>query len=140
LPHPSRTFHGRDVFAPVAAHLANGVDPAELGSPIDDPVRLATRGPKRRGNGEIEGAVIHVDRFGNLMTNVPGDWLACARWTCTIGDTSVEGPSETYAAVAPGEVLLLISSGGTAEVAVREGSAAARLNVRSGAAVIFRTS
>jgi S-adenosyl-L-methionine hydrolase (adenosine-forming) len=140
LPEPSRTFHGRDIFAPVAAHLALGMLPANLGTPIINPVLLPLRTAERTGNGEIRGYVLNIDYFGNLITNVPGEWLAGARWSCEMGDTSIKGPSETYAAVEAGELLLLISSAGLAEVAVRDGSAAERLRVGRGAPVIFRTS
>ena len=144
LPEPGRTFHGRDIFAPVAARLASGMLPEELASPISDPVVLAAQPAERvehsprDGNGDIRGHVLHVDHFGNLITDVPGEWLGSAAWTCEIGGAVVAGPRETYAAVAPGELLLLISSGGLAEVAVREGSAAERLGVGRGAPVRLR--
>lgn len=140
LPEPSRTFHGRDIFAPVAARLATGMAPDELGTRIADPVMRPLRTAERIGNEEIRGAVLSVDHFGNLITNVPGEWLAGARWTCEIGGAAISGPSETYAAVETGELLLLISSGGMAEVAIREGSAAERLHVGRGTRVTFRAS
>jgi S-adenosylmethionine hydrolase len=140
LTAPSRTFHGRDIFAPVTAHLINGTPPAALGVLIDDPVRLPLPAARRHPDGELSGQVVHVDRFGNLITNVPGGWLAGARWTCEIGGVRVTGPSESYASADPGELLLLVSSNSTAEIAVREGSAAERLAVRSGATVRFWTS
>lgn len=70
LDKPSATFHGRDIFAPVAAHLAGGVPPAEMGERIDDPVRLEIPKPKIK-KGTIRGEVIHIDYFGNLITNIP---------------------------------------------------------------------
>src|SRR2546427_2253648 len=75
LPAVSRTFHGRDVFAPAAAHVATGVDVARLGPVVSDPVRLEWAGARARG-GAIEGAVIHVDRFGNLVTSLSADAIA----------------------------------------------------------------
>lgn len=138
LPQPSRTFHGRDVFAPVAARLASGMPPERLGSAVSDPILRDRPQPERRGNGEIAGHVLHVDRFGNLVTDVPGDWLAGGRWTCRIGDASVRGPSQTYANVEPGELLLVINSNGMAEVALREGNAAERLRLGKGATVVLR--
>ena len=137
LPQPGSTFHGRDIFAPVAARFASGAPAEMLGTPLDDPVMLPARMPERTGNDEIAGCVIHVDRFGNLITNVPGEWLAGRYWTCEIAGARIGGPSPTYAAADPGGLLVLISSRGTAEVAVREGSAAERLAVRSGAVVRF---
>lgn len=68
--HPiSNTFHGRDIFAPVAAALSTGVSLAQLGSEITDPVRLASLAPERLGDGSLRGRVIHIDRFGNCITN-----------------------------------------------------------------------
>jgi S-adenosylmethionine hydrolase len=135
LAEPSQTFHGRDIFAPVAGALAAGILPRELGSRVGDAVRVALPEPARGGNGEIAGCVMHVDRFGNLMTNVPGEWLAGGQWVCQVGGAAIKGPSSTYAAVEPGQLILLVSSGGKAEVAMRDGSAAERLAVRSGAQV-----
>lgn len=139
LPEPSRTFHGRDIFAPAAARLAAGVPAGHLGTPVSDPVIVAPPKPERRNAG-IAGCVLHIDHFGNLITNVPGEWLAGDEWTCEVAGVSIPGPSETYGAVERGALILLISSGGLAEVAVREGSAAERLRVERGAPVVFRTS
>jgi S-adenosylmethionine hydrolase len=81
---------------------------------------------------------MHVDRFGNLITNVPGHWLAGAQWACEIAGAHIAGVRETYAAAEHSQLVLLVSSSGMAEVAVRDGSAAARLRVRRGAPVRFR--
>jgi len=75
LENPSATFHGRDIFSPVAAHLASGTSPAELGDPIKDPVIMEIPKPKIKG-GTIRGEVIHIDYFGNLITNIPASALA----------------------------------------------------------------
>ena len=133
LPEISRTFHGRDIFGPVAAHCACGISPAQLGTRIGDPVRRPALMAKRLGNGEIGGHVVHVDRFGNLISNIPVSWLGNAIWECQVGGERIVGPSQTYASAAPGELLLLISSNGTAEIAMREGNASQRLGVRAGA-------
>ncbi len=133
LPEISRTFHGRDIFAPVAAHRARGVGPAQLGTRIDDPVRRPRLMAGRLGNGEIHGHVIHVDRFGNLISNIPASWFGDAIWTCEVGGERISGPSQAYATTEPGELLFVISSNGTAEIAVREGNAAQLLGVRAGA-------
>ncbi len=135
LPAISRTFHGRDIFAPVAAHLARGVPPHELGSPIADAVRLEPLLPQRQGNRHIVGHVIHVDRFGNLITNVPGAWLADGDWACEIAGRRIGHLSDTYAAVHSGALLALIGSSGMLEVAVRNGSAARLLGVGTGQAI-----
>lgn len=74
-PEVSHTFHGRDLFAPVAASVSLGVEPAELGREITDYVRLAPLAPRKRDDGSLEAAVIHVDRFGNCITNITRDDL-----------------------------------------------------------------
>ncbi len=128
----SRTFHGRDIFSPVAAHLANGVPLQALGSSIDDPVRFEMQPPRREPDGSLHGQVIHVDRFGNLVSNLPGGWLAGRIWTVRIAGRQIIGPSLAYAEVAPGQLLTLVSSEATLEVAVRDGSATERLGVAAG--------
>lgn len=140
LPQVSRTFHGRDIFAPVAARVALGVPPSELGSLIHDPIRLPRREAERMGNGEITGHVIHTDRFGNLITNIPGAWLAGRKWRCEIAGQIIDGPSLTYADAPRGGLLLLVSSNGTAEIAAREANAAERLRAGSGTRVRLWTS
>lgn len=138
LPQISNTFHGRDIFAPVAARLATGFAPDELGTPICDAVRFDQPAPQRLGNDEIVGHVIHVDRFGNLISDVPAAWLTDGRWRCEIAGQRLETLTATYADVAPGTLLALVSSGGTLEVAVREGNAARALDIGAGATVTLR--
>ena len=132
LPSVSSTFHGRDIFAPVAAHAAQGTAAEEMGGQIDDPVRLAWQGPERRSGGPITGQIVYVDRFGNLITNVPADWLAGDEWQCQIAGHLVPHLSAAYASVEYGALCALVSSGDTLEIAVREGDAAARLGARPG--------
>ena len=133
LPAVSRTFHGRDVFAPAAAHVAIGVDVARLGPVVTDPVRLPWAAARARG-GAIEGTVIHVDRFGNLVTSIAAD---------AIGEGAVVRVAKraiplvgTYGDLAPGGLGGLVGSSGRLEIAVREGSAAATLRARRGTRVI----
>lgn len=128
----SRTFHGRDIFAPVAAHLAAGVAPQAVGTPITDALRLPLQMPQRRGNNRILGHVIHIDRFGNLISNIPAAWIMTGVWTCDIAARHIPRISDTYSAGAPGELLALIGSRGTLEVAIREASAAQTLGARVG--------
>lgn len=135
LPHPGNTFHGRDIFAPVAAHRANGTPPSELGTPIGDAVRLAPRAPEQTPDGAILGHIVHLDHFGNLISNIPAEWLGGGCWQCEIAGQRIEGPRATYADVQPGQPVLLVSSSGTAEIAVREGHAARQLGIRVGAQV-----
>lgn len=138
LPQVSRTFHGRDIFAPLAAHLACGIPAEQLGRPLPDPVRLAQPLPVRHPDGQITGRVVYTDRFGNLITDVPAAWVAGSRWTVEVAGQRIMGLSTAYADVAPGALLALVSSGGTVEIAVREGSAAGRLGVGVGTAVTLR--
>lgn len=136
----SATFHGRDVFAPVAAHLANGLSLAELGPPVDGPVALSEPTLQRLPNGRVRAEIVHVDRFGNLITNVgPLEWSERDRGDVYViaGGMSV-AVRRTYADVAPGELLALVGSSGYVEIAVREGSAAERLGLGVGAAVVVQ--
>lgn len=141
LPVVSRTFHGRDVFAPAAAHLALGVDVARLGPPVGDPVRLAW--PEvREVAGAVAGAVVHVDRFGNLVTSIHADAVRSLEPGVTI---RVNGKSVTlvgtYGDLPAGRAGALVGSRNRLEIAVREGSAAALLKARRGTPVLVsRTS
>jgi hypothetical protein len=132
----SRTFHGRDVFAPVAAHCSRGVRLAALGPALRDPVRL----PKprlRRAGGRLEGEVLLADRFGNLLTSLTRHALGGlpSRGVLRIGGARVRGLAGTYADRPRQGLGAVIDSSGRVEVFVREGSAAARLGVGPGAPV-----
>lgn len=130
----SATFHGRDLFAPLAARLAAGRPPRPLGRAVDDPVRLDWPAP-RRVAGALAGVVVHVDDFGNLVTNVRVADLAelGAAPVVEIAGRSLPGLARTYAERAPGDCLALIGSGGRLEVAVARGSAARELGLGVGA-------
>ncbi len=143
LPAVSHTFHGRDIFAPVAAHLARGLSPHRLARQVHDPVRLALPLPHRESSGRIAGHVVHVDRFGNLITDIPKDWAvggasSFEQWQCEIADERINGISAGYSDVATGSLVVLVSSGGTVEVAVRDGNAAKRLGVGVDEVVVLR--
>lgn len=142
---PSNTFHGRDIFAPAAAHLAAGRALDDLGSPIDrlEPLRWArpTTAPQT-----IQGWVLHVDHFGNCITNIRWDTLAKALdldespvspdalppLKAYVGSTTLETIQSTYGDVTGEDPLLLFGSTGFLEVAVNGGNAAERLNIRKG--------
>ena len=135
LPRVSNTFHGRDLFAPVAAHLSLGAPLEALGDPIDDWVRLSWCAAAFRSGDEIAGRVVHIDRFGNIVTNIGEEMLAGmdrARIVVRIGGRVVRGVKTTYADAARGELIALISSAWQLEVAVCEGSAAQTLGARLG--------
>lgn len=132
----SDTFHGRDLFAPAAARLASGGEAGSVGDPVG-PGSLTTfevAEASRRPDGGLRGEVWHVDRFGNLVTNVPVGWLP-ERPVARVGGTAVRGLRGSYAEVEPGELLLTRGSMGTLEVSVRDGSAGRTLSVGPGAAV-----
>lgn len=136
-PAPSRTFHGRDLFAPVAAHLASGRDPAEAGPIVTDPVELGLPEPVDRPGGLL-GEVIHADRFGNLVTNIGGDRLAGAAPATlrfAIAGFTISGLSATFADVAPGELVAYVGSDGLLEVGRRGGDARHYLGAPRGTAI-----
>lgn len=133
----SRTFHGRDVFAPAAAHIARGLALERLGPPVTDPVRLAW--PRaRKLAGTVAGTVVHVDRFGNLVTSIPADAVEALPPGAMIRVAGRVVPLVgTYADLAPGRAGALVGSRNRLEIAVREGSAAARLGARRGTPVVI---
>lgn len=129
----SATFHGRDVFAPAAALLARGTSLESLGERDSAPVVLRTPEASRRVDGSIAGVIIAVDRFGNAVTNLVA-WRG--------GAVEVAGRRlpivRTYADVEPGGAAALTGSSGLVEIAVRDGSAAARLGLSRGTEVVLR--
>ncbi len=133
-PQVSSTFHGRDVFAPVAAHLANGVRPDQLGAPTARMERLAWPQPRRCGD-EISGEIIHVDRFGNLITNLRLDDLGPTPQNARflIRDHAVAGITPHYAAGAG--MMAVVNSGGRIEIALPSASAARELGMGVGAEI-----
>ena len=135
--HPvSDTFHGRDIFAPVAAHLSLRVAPTELGEPIQEVVYLRVPLPKRTGSG-LEGRIMLIDRFGNLATNIPSSWLTESDVEVIVGNARIQGLSRTFADSQG--LLALIGSHGHLEVALSGGSAADRLSARVGDTVTVLT-
>jgi S-adenosyl-L-methionine hydrolase (adenosine-forming) len=144
-PHPSRTFHGRDIFAPAAAHLARGVPPEEFGEElaVDSLVSLRVAVP-RLHDGHFHAAVTHVDRFGNLSINV--DAVAAAGAGITVGtllEVGVEGHrilvpfGEAFSSVAPAEPVVTEDSHGQLAVCVNLGSAADRFGASLGSKVLI---
>lgn len=130
----SRTFHGRDLFAPAAARIAAGRPLDQLGRPLASPVRLPLPSPER-GEGEIRGEVAHVDRFGNLITNIPEGWVGPG-WEWSAAGRRLGPIRDSYSEVGVTELLVTIGSAGTLEVAAREGSAAEILGIGRGADVL----
>ncbi len=132
---PSHTFHGRDIFAPVAAHLARGAPLTELGTPISDPVRLNLPAPQRGPDGLLSGAIIHVDHFGNLISNIPAAWLTTDRCQVHIAGATIDNIQPSFAAAPLDALLAYRGSAGTLEIAVRNGHAAQMLGVHVGQAL-----
>lgn len=140
LPRLSSTFHGRDIFAPVAAHLSRGVPPEVLGSTLPSMERLSLPAVQRTET-QLDGSIIAIDHFGNLITNITeADLLPFPRETLwvSIGSVQIQGVVATYTAVPLGTAAALINSGGMLEIAVRNGSAAQQLRVPIGTAVCVR--
>lgn len=157
LPKLSASFHGRDLFAPAAAYVAAGVLPSTFGGKVNDLVSL----PVPRlivGSTQIEGEVLHIDRFGNLVTSIgilesSADELRLVPWLgdriarmtissrkahIVVKGRQIVGIKKTYDDVLPGELIAMVGSGGYLEVAVNQGHAADELAARSGDAVTVR--
>ncbi len=137
LPHVSKTFHGRDIFAPAAAHIIScGGIPTNIGSPTSDYVCLEIPQPHFVKPAHIIGEVIHVDRFGNVISNIsPKDIGNDRIREVRCGDVPVSTFVETYSDVTPGEMLSLWNSAGFLEIAANCDNAAQRLNVKRGTVV-----
>jgi S-adenosylmethionine hydrolase len=136
LPAPGPTFAGRDVFAPAAAHLANGVDLAELGNVVDPNSLIPGLMPiSREENGALIGDVLWIDRYGNAQLNIDPEQIDAwgDRIRLRFGETSRTARRvESYAALKPGEVGLVVDSYGLLSVSVDRGSAAAELGLTTG--------
>jgi len=134
--HVSRTFHGRDIFAPVAAHLAAGVPPPHIGEPIDDYLRPGFQKPQRTGKRTWTGRILKIDRFGNIVTNFhASDFpdLEKSNFAMHLGPRQVDVLVRNYTESSPGEVFLIFGSSGYLEVSVNQGSAARIVGCEAGA-------
>ena len=136
LQNVSFVFHGRDIFSPVAAHLANGVSLAELGSPFTDPIRLELPKPEKTKNG-WRGEVTYIDHFGNVSTNIRVEDLGDAmkqkeNIIVRLNGTAINGLVNTFGERPVGELIALIGSTGNLGIALVNGDAAAKLGVKTG--------
>ena len=137
----SNTFHGRDIFAPIAAYLAKGVDPDRLGDEITDYVRFSAPKPKPIDEHTLRGVVLKVDRFGNLITNItPKDapMIFDAEphpFKIVLGKREITQMHTAYAEGAPGEVFGILGSMGFLEIAANRGTAAKLLEAGKGTEV-----
>lgn len=132
---PSTSFHGRDIFAPVGAHLASGVPLRELGTEIDlqTIVQLPIANPTRIGN-TILGVIQAIDHFGNLITNISGNEVAEKSWSVRVKNSTYPGKT-TYSNGEPGEILALVGSHGLVEIAASRANAQAKLNLKWGSVI-----
>lgn len=134
----SRTFHGRDIFAPVAAHLSRGVPPQELGEPLSSWVNIELPRPRIKES-TLMGEVIHIDRFGNLITNIKEQDLppldGTDALTIRFEGRILEGVKQSYAQADEGELLAVIGGGGYLEISQNRGNAAMSLGMGPGTPV-----
>jgi S-adenosylmethionine hydrolase len=158
LPRISNTFHGRDIFAPVAAHLSLGVPLVDIGTPIQDFARLSVPAVNRSDN-MLVGQIIKVDSFGNVVTNISEEHLAAFLLSCspneitfdelyqqvdfanyeiTAGSVCLKKLNSSYSESEVGEPLAIISSFGLLEIAVNLGNASARFGLKKGDSVVVR--
>jgi S-adenosylmethionine hydrolase len=131
----SHVFHGRDIFAPVAGHLAAGVALKDLGSMINDPVRLRLPQPERTP-GRLRGEIIHIDHFGNISSNIRIEHLGePEEVTVRLDETEIHGMVHTFGERQPGDLIALYGSTGNLIVSVVNGNAAERLRAKIGDSV-----
>ncbi len=130
---PSTTFHGRDIFGPVAGRLAGGVSLAALGPRVDDPVTLDFPAAKDDG-GVLRGIVLHVDHYGNVATNIPA---AMVKANAYVVNGTVFPRARTYGEVPVGAPVLVVDSTGFAELALNQKSLGQTGTWRAGTALTF---
>jgi len=133
----SRTFHGRDIFAPVAAHVAAGILPARMGKLIADYLRPSFEKPTQSGKRTWDGRILKIDRFGNIVTNFHvDDFPALDRrgFSINVGGRAIDVLVCSYSEAAPGELFAIVGSSGYLEISVNQGSAAKMLGCQTGSA------
>jgi S-adenosylmethionine hydrolase len=142
LSRVSTTFHGRDIFAPIAGYLSLGTKPKAFGRQVKSWVKLPFRKPKI-GKGELTGEIFYVDTFGNLVSNIGKEEVSHFTknrpFVIRIGKTSLQGSKKSYWEVEKGEPLALIGSGGFLEISVREGNAQKVLKAKKGDKICLTT-
>ena len=134
----SDTFHGRDIFGPVAAYLSRGIDPLEFGRPLDAASELGVPGPHIDGS-EVRGEVIYIDSFGNAVTNILGEEIRNGvDFEISLKGVVLDGVKRTYSMAEKGSPLALVGSTGYLEIAVNQGNAARALGLSVGDRVTMR--
>jgi len=147
LPNPGPTFHGRDIFAPVAGWLAKGIPSGNFGDEITDYVKMNIPVPKISQN-SIEGHVVHIDRFGNIITNIIykdiqslfPEGVDLAASSVGFAGKTIKGLKNFYAEAAPGEPGAIINSSGALEIFMYKQNARTALSIKRGEAVRFMVS
>ena len=138
-PDLSTTFHGRDIFAPVGAHLASGIPLDNLGDRIDPETLVSLPIPSyTKTEKHLEGTIQYIDRFGNLITTIPGSAVTGKQWSVWLHGREIAGGS-TYHDTNLGEAIALVASHGWVEIAVNCGNAAQELNLTWGDLVQLTT-
>lgn len=142
LPKQSNTFHGRDIFAPAAAHLAaqigcGNVDASSFGTKVENPIQLPVPEPIHRRDGSIEGRVLKSDSFGNLLTNIPAADVPRwdGGWAIEIDGRRIKRFARFFAEAQPGELFIVAGSSGLLEIAMNLGSAQETTGISTGAKV-----
>ncbi|MFW9260943.1 SAM hydrolase/SAM-dependent halogenase family protein [Nostoc sp. CALU 546] len=128
-PQPSKTFHGRDIFAPVGANLASGVPLKQLGKEID-PASLVKLdiGDCKQTTTNVVGCIQYIDHFGNLVSNIPESYVQGKTWCVQAAGLNIPG-CETYSDVKVGEIIALVGSHGWVEIAINCGNAHSQLQI-----------
>lgn len=141
LPEISNTFHGRDIFAPVAAHLSRGVPISNFGRAVNNLVRLSNAAVQLTKT-SIIGRVMWIDRFGNLITNISRETLKSAigyeNFVVQAGNVEISRINRSYAESKVGEYLAIIGSFGRLEISVNRGNAAHLLDLKRGDPIVVR--
>ena len=138
LPNRSSTFHGRDIFAPVAAALAQGLPPEDLGPTVQDPIRLESIRCESMSDGTLVGKIMHIDHFGNCITNLPWEQLltlsAGRPFSLRVKEFQIQKLAQSYreGASDPGKPFLIRGSAGYLEISVESNSASRQLEIRLG--------
>lgn len=132
----SRTFHGRDIFAPVAAHLSVGVKPNDFGRKIEDFIRFEFSEPKKLSGGKIEAEIIHIDRFGNLITNLRKKDLP-EKFSIEINGKLIDRLQNFYVEAERDELFMIFGSAGFLEIVASQNSASKLLNATGGAKILM---
>lgn len=136
----SATFHGRDLFAPVAAHLSQGLSVEFFGTELTDYERLPDFVPAFSAD-RIEGRILAFDRFGNAITNLARGFVLRhhhgSEWSARAGGLEIKGLRSCFSEAAPGEALLYFGSGNLLEIAVNQGSAEEKLGLKRGDSVVI---